>query len=338
MKIFKQYLDNASIETPKVGKLKNHTTTPMPPITTIAVAGASGALGTPLVHALLAANFQVTALTRLDSQSTHPPGVKVARVDYTSHSSLSAALTGHDALVVTLTPSASGDQDPIMRAAIAAGVYRIIPSEFGGDMLHPRVRTLPVFKGKRDTQTLVRRLCAESRGTTTFTLVFNNLFLDWGIELGLAIDLAGKKMEFVDGGERYFTAAPLEFIARGVVAILQRPEETADRAIRLSGVRMTQKQLLRIAKKVVGEEGWTVTHIESEELKRRGYEGYRRSTSFGGSWVFDLVKFTLHADGYAGDFAGKEDNELLGLEELDEEEVEEMMRRGVSFNTSYYGL
>lgn len=297
-----------------------------PKITKVAIAGASGSIGTPITKALLDAGFTVTALTRPGSTSTFPAGVHISKVDYTSPSSLQSALIAQDALISTLTTQAAGAQSTLMEAAVAAGVSRIIPSEFGSDTLNARARTLAVFKDKVAVQELVTRLCSESGGKTTYTLVLNNAFLDWGVEKNFLIDVKGKSYELLDGGEGYFTSTPLSFVAAGVVAILQRPEETANRAIRLQGARMTQKQLLAIVQRVIGSEGWTVTHAESKKVERDAFAALKADPSNIPGWLFPMLKLAIHKEEFGGDFGGREDNAILGLKELDDHEVEEMIR------------
>lgn len=119
----------------------------MSTIKAVAVAGASGSVGEPIVKALIEAGFTVTALTRADSKSTLPSSVKVANVDYNDLESLTAALKGQDALVSTLGTASVDQQFKLVDAALAAGVRRLIPSEFGCDMETP-ARQLPVYAQK----------------------------------------------------------------------------------------------------------------------------------------------------------------------------------------------
>lgn len=127
----------------------------MPTITKVALAGASGSLGKPVLEHLLSSNFTVTVLTREDSTSTFPTGVKVVKVDYSSEEGLTAALQGQDALISTL--ATAGAQDILIKAAIAARVYRIIPSEFvlGGKQaiacLWPENCHLEIARGGRQS-------------------------------------------------------------------------------------------------------------------------------------------------------------------------------------------
>src|SRR5690242_16544214 len=103
----------------------------------VAVAGATGNVGIPILKELLAAGFSVTALTRQGSSSASKlpsdANLTVKEVDFTSVPSLTEALKGHFAVVSTLATIAVGSQDLLIDAAAAAGVTRFIPSEFGSD-------------------------------------------------------------------------------------------------------------------------------------------------------------------------------------------------------------
>jgi uncharacterized protein YbjT (DUF2867 family) len=72
------------------------------PIKNVVVAGATGNTGPTIVKTLLAAGFQVTALTR-DAAKAKPllhPNTNVVEVDYLSHDSLVAAIRGNEAVIV----------------------------------------------------------------------------------------------------------------------------------------------------------------------------------------------------------------------------------------------
>src|SRR4051794_20236823 len=189
-------------------------------IRTVAVAGASGNLGPAIINQLLAAGFIVTALTRADSRSTFPPAVKVVPVDYDSLDSLTAALKDQDAFVSTLATLAVGAQIRLVDAAIAAGVKRFIPSEFGSNNHNPLARGLPVFAEKVKVQEYLAQKVQE-RGSEEFsyTCVYNSAFFDWGLKVGF---LLGK--ERYDGGERKFSATRLETIGKAVAGVLKYAE------------------------------------------------------------------------------------------------------------------
>ena len=277
-----------------------------------------------MLQELLEAKFAVTALTRPSSTSTFPPSVKVAKVDYDNIDSLTSALQGHDALISTLGSAGIKQQVNLIDAAINAGVQRLIPSEFGCDLSNPLARKLPVYAPKLQVEQAIEEKC---KGTQmTYTYVFNGAFLDWGADVGLLMDLKGKKMELIDGGDRPFTVSPLPFVAKGVVAVLGRPEETANKGVRLHGASMTQKRLLDLAQRFAGKDGWQITEVESANLEKQSYENLKKDPSNAPSWIFGFLKRAIYGEHYGNDFSKNNDDEMLGLKPLSEEEIDELVR------------
>ncbi|KAK5175103.1 uncharacterized protein LTR77_000240 [Saxophila tyrrhenica] len=299
----------------------------MAPIHKVALAGASGSVAQALIPELLASGFDLTALVRPNSTSTLPASIPSIPVDYTDTAALTTALTGFDALISTVGSPAIHLQTYLIDACIAAGVRRFIPSEFGCDTENPRARALPVYGPKVQVAEYLeeRTKCTQ----TTYTYIFNNAFLDWGIERKLLIDLHAKKMQLFDGGDRPWTATPLDFVAKGVVGVLKREEETRNRAVRLHGAKVTQRQLLEVARRVVGSEGWTVEEKGSEEMEKEAYENLRTEPGNVMGWVMGFLCRAIYGEGFGGDFEGENDNQLLGLKSLGEAEVEEVVRRCV---------
>jgi len=298
-----------------------------PTIKKVALAGATGDIGAPVLKALLEANYEVTALTRQTSDHKFPDNVKVAKVDYNSVESLTSALQGQDALISTVAITAGDQQKCLVEAAVAAGVKRLIPSEFGSDPENAKARALPVFAPKVETKKQIEAKCA---GTgTTYTFVSNNQFLDWGINSGFMIDVKGKKMNLYDGGNTRFTATPLAFVAEGTVAILSHLDQTANRVVRLHGIALTQNKFLEIAQNVAGKEGWEVTEFASEEKEQDAWKNLKANPENVWGWVPGFLNRSVYAEGFGGDLSERNDNEMLGLKEVSEAEVDEMMRGAV---------
>jgi putative NADH-flavin reductase len=139
----------------------------------------SGNVGKPIVDELLAAGFSVTALTRPSSTATFPDGVTVKKVDYESSDSLKEAFAGQDAVVSAIATPAVGGQQIIVDAALAAGVKRFIPSEFGintrivggtpiGKILTGKVGTVDYLASK-----------AKENPDFSWTGLSTGLFFDW---------------------------------------------------------------------------------------------------------------------------------------------------------------
>ena len=105
-------------------------------IKNIAIVGATGNLGTHITNALLKSERKhtITALSRPDSKANFPPSIHVKRVDYDDIDSLTQALSGQDALIITLAFTADdGVQLKLIEAAARVGVKWVIPNEYGCD-------------------------------------------------------------------------------------------------------------------------------------------------------------------------------------------------------------
>lgn len=93
---------------------------------------------------------QVTAITRIDSESKFSDGVAVKRVDYSKCATLVEALRGHDALVITLSGhTPKGTEALLVEAAGEAGVPWILPNEWSPDTANEAlVKDVFVFESK----------------------------------------------------------------------------------------------------------------------------------------------------------------------------------------------
>jgi len=133
------------------------------------------------VRELIAAGFTVTALTREGSASTLPKvdGLTVQKVDYASFDSLWEAFTGQDAVVSVVATAAIGVQNVAVDAAVAAGVKRFIPSEFGVNTR--KTQGLPIGKILAGKVGLVDYLDEKARENEGFswTGLSTGLFFDW---------------------------------------------------------------------------------------------------------------------------------------------------------------
>ncbi|KAL7914073.1 hypothetical protein GGI35DRAFT_490392 [Trichoderma velutinum] len=290
----------------------------------VALTGASGAVGTPVLKALLASgNFNITVLRRNNSKSTFPDNVKVVDVDFESVDSLTAALAGQDAVVSTVGSTGLGDeQKKLIDAAVAAGVKRIVPSEYGCDLENELTAKLPVFAPKVG----VAKYLEEKAKTTplTYTLAYSGPFLDWGLEHNFLFKSAGSKPILYDGGDAVFSTSTLETVAQAVVGILNNPEETKNRAVRFQSAALSQNQLLKVAKEVAPERDWQPEVVKLDDITRVADERLAKG-------LFDFETFApyliraINDPRYGPQFPSL-DNELLGLKQLTEVEIKEIVK------------
>ena len=293
-------------------------------IKTVALAGAAGNLGPAILDALLAAgSFDVTIITREGSSSTFPSGVKVVPVDYSSLESLTNAFRGQDAVVSTLAMVAMDTQTRMIDAAIAAGVKRFLPSEFGSDTYNPKSRSLPVFQGKVVIQDYLEKKSKES--SLTYTPIVTAGFFDFLLKVGMIFNFKDRKATLYDGGDRPFSMTRLSGVGTAVVGVLQHPEETKNRPVYVHEVVVTQNQLLKIAQDAAPDKKWETQVVSTEKMEKDAYEGLtgpeeKRRPGL----MYDFLYRAIFGEGYGGEFT-KVDNELLGVKMMSDEEVKKLV-------------
>lgn len=105
---------------------------------TVLVAGATGDLGRRIVRELLGLDARVRVLTRPGSSTAddlfgRDERVEVVAAAYSDHAALTAALAGADVVVSAVSgtrPVIVDAQRALLRAAVAAGVPRFVPSDY----------------------------------------------------------------------------------------------------------------------------------------------------------------------------------------------------------------
>lgn len=282
---------------------------------------ATGNFGPSIVSALVTAGFTVTALSRSGSTSKLPSEVKVVEVNYDSHDSLVTALKGQD-VFISAVPN-HGDQPKLIDAAIAAGVKRFLPSEFGSDIAgNENVQKLPVFQGKLKTQ----KYLEEKKDQISYTIVVNGAFLDWGIKVGFIINKNTTRV--FNGGDKPRSTTTLEDIGKGVVGVLRHPEETKNRAVYLQSAAVSQNKLLELAKKKNPDFKPEIQNVDTLKVLQDSYDALEKNDADVGTALRGFIVVSIYTEGYGGLFA-KNDNELLGIKGKSDEELEALVAQYV---------
>ncbi|PTB63282.1 NAD(P)-binding protein [Trichoderma citrinoviride] len=290
-------------------------------IKNVAIAGASGNIGAHVLRALLEANFNVTVLTRSQTSNDYGAQVKVVEADFNSVRELTAALKDQDAVISTLGKSGLEKQTLLIDAAIAAGVYRFIPSEFGSCTTSPKVADLPFYS----TLASVRSHLMEKATTSalTYSIIAPGCFMEYFLAFPAAIDFKNRSVAFMDGGNTRVSVTSLATFARAVAAVLNHPEETKNRVVYISEAILTQRQLLDIAKKVKPEIQWTTSDIKSADILKAGLDAIASGGDILQAYGQILVG-TVFGEEYGSVF-DKNDNSLLGIETLTEERLKALI-------------
>lgn len=266
---------------------------------------------------MVKAGFSVTVFSRSGSKTSLPSSVKSVEVDFESVQSLTSALKGQDAVVSTLGAMAMAAQTNVINAAIAAGVKRFIPSEFGSDTTNPKARALPVYRDKVAAEDYLENKASE--GVITYTLVYNGAFLDWGLMVGFLVNLQGKSAELYDGGDRPFSTSTTSTVGKAVAGVLSHYEETKNRPVYVHDAVTTQKKLVALGEKLTGSK-FDVKTVKTAELESAAYVELGKESPDPNLW-FSFIKRAVWGEGFGGDFK-KTDNALLGIKGLSESEIE----------------
>jgi hypothetical protein len=267
--------------------------------------------------------FEITVLKRIGSDSVIPHPVKIIEVDYESLESLTSAVKGQDVVICTLAHIGPGIQKRLVEASVAAGVKRFLPGEFGS-VMNDATSQLPIFSNKFEVE---QQLEAYARdGKITYTYLFNGPFLDWGLKMNFVLNMAQYKPEIYDGGDPLFSTTTMETVGKAVAGILAHYEETKNRAVSIQDTLTSQNRLLAIAKKLTPGKTWQMVHVNTAEMKANADANV-------GKGIFDMN--TMFAYLYVANFSKdkaygahfqKLDNELLGIKEKTEEEIEAIVK------------
>ncbi|KAI2641488.1 NAD(P)-binding protein [Hypomontagnella submonticulosa] len=290
----------------------------MSKITTVAIAGASGNVGPHVIKQLVEDGFKVTVLARKGTNHTFPSSVAVAEIDYESPETLVKALQGQDAVVSAVGFAGLPQQIPLIHAAAKAGVKRFIPSEYGGVTENAKSAALPAFRPKREALDALKQ---ETASGLTYTLIATGPFLDMGVDYGFLVNLKGKSITLWNGGDRPFSATTMASTAKAISGVLQHPEETKNRGVFVHSVHKSLKELFEIAKKVTGPEGWKAEVKNTEDALKEGYAKLEK----GEMDRMAFIASSIWGEGYGCDFQ-KVDNELLGVKQLSDAELESFLR------------
>ncbi|KAJ6286433.1 nad-binding protein [Bipolaris maydis] len=268
-------------------------------IKNVIIIGAGGNLGPSVLNAFLKeSSFNTTVLSRQNSNSTFPPDVKVIHADYDSLESLQTAFKGQDAVVSLVGGMALGDQHKLIDAAIAAGVKRFLPSEFGSNTASKRAREIvPVFEAKFATVNYLKSREAE----ISWTGIIPGAFFDWGLKVGfLGFQSHSKTVNFFDEGEATFSTTNLHQIGVATVKALEHADLTKNQYVYISGFQTSQKEILAVAEKVTGTK-WTLEKISTKDHIAQAREKLQKGEF---SAIADLLQgLAFSKDEQLGDFS-----------------------------------
>ena len=137
----------------------------------------------------------------------------------------------------------------------------------------------------------------------------------------MGFNIADQTAIIYDDGTEHFTGTTLAGIGQSVVGVLQHPEETKNRVVKVLSIKTNQNELLTAFAKATGQK-WQVERSSAKEMFERGREKLKAGT---GGWILDMVVAQLYDPGEARSLTApswaESDSGLLGVVEESADEV-----------------
>ncbi|TVY81128.1 hypothetical protein LSUE1_G003360 [Lachnellula suecica] len=303
-------------------------------IENVAIIGAGGHVGKHFAEELLkTGKHTVTALTRMDSQSTFPEGVKVARIDYDNEESIVSALKGQQFFVITLPARSQGAHSTLVNAAAKAGVPYVMANIYGYDIHNKRLN-----EASSHGQTSLK-YCAEieSLGVSSWVAMICGYWYEWSLALPppwFGFDIKAKKVTFYDDGKTRVNVSTWIYCGKalaGLLSLKELPEDENDESLTvsrwknkplyISSFKVCQRDMLDSIHRLTGttDKDWEIEYEPSDVRYKNGNEQVKNGDWLGFPKAMYARVFFPNGDGNFESTRGLE-NALLGLpkDDLDE--------------------
>ncbi|OBZ68663.1 Phosphomutase-like protein 3 [Grifola frondosa] len=239
------------------------------PLSTVALFGATGMLGSKILAALLnppIPDYKPTVLVflrpgkSLDQSLQGHPQLKTCELDYAKGgSALVECLRGVDAIVSVLNGPGVAAQYSILDAAIEAGVRRIYPSEFGFHQAYrapgdPGARIMPLWDEKERFAQHLKLHPAVDSGKITYTFIGAGDLWDQKPELfwcPWAQDLDSYSVPIVGDGDALADWSDARDVANYVVASLSKPSLSVNTHLNFPSETFSQNAIVDLMRKYV---------------------------------------------------------------------------------------
>lgn len=262
-------------------------------------------------------NLQLSILTN-PSQWLHLPphlptdAVKHHKSDF-SPASLKSAFAGQDLVISTTAGGDSDQQIGIIDAAIAAGVRRFVPHEFGHDTLNKGISKRILKCAGRAK--VIEHLRTASTNTADFEWVgvATGYTLDTGLISGnLGFDMEWHSATIHGIGTEIFAVSSLQRVGQVVQRVIAHWEEVKNQYIYAAGVVTSANEILRSVEKASQRE-FAVGNYDFEDCIKEGEARIQRG--YPDSGMFLLERSILYDEqlGAAEPFQLRSSNELLQL-------------------------
>ena len=275
----------------------------------------------------------VTAITRADSTSELPDGVRIKKINYDDQSSIVDALRGQDALIITMGVRAPKDQEPkLIEAAAEANVPWIFPNAWSPDTADPALsHEMLIGDAKQEHQRLIKKL-----GKSSWIAVSTGFWYEWSLALKNAygFDFDKRAVTFFDEGETLLCTSTWPQVGRAMASLLSlkiHPDGASDHGpcldkfrdsyIYISSFTVNQKDMLESVLRVTktSQADWTITKEPSHARYAAGIQQMQQGDMMGFTKALYTRVFYPEGKGNVEKIRGLQ-NDVLDLpkEDIDE--------------------
>lgn len=214
------------------------------------------------------------------------------------------------------------EQTNLIDAAIAAGVSRFLPADFGGDLTVPLHRALHVNRDKVATEEYLQ----QHKSSISYSSIRTGPLLDWCLSLGVLVNMKDRSVTLFDSGDKRFSATTVATASAAVAAVLKMSAPQArNRAFKVQDIVTTQNQLLELAKEVSpGAAEWTIKPASTADIASKANEVLKADPNNRLASRMQKAVGVFGAE-YTSDFGASDDAEL-GIRMMDETQVKELLK------------
>lgn len=177
---------------------------------------------------------------------------------------------------------------------------------------------IPFNKAKKDVADYLEEVVAKNP-KTTWTGVTCGPFFDWCLDYNLfACNVKTHEATLFDEGKTRFDSTNIGTVAKAVAKILSMPGKFQNERICISGLAITQAELLEALQKATAPHQWNVSQRSSDSLRKEGFEKLSKNDYSG---IVDVIGASLFQEGTGGQYSAtrKLENDVLGVkDDLDE--------------------
>ncbi len=266
----------------------------------------------------------MTAIQRLGSTKVAADAAKSIKFDLHSTSSLTFAFKNQDVVISAVPLPTPTTEKFWIEAAIAAGVKRIVLSEYSTNLEAEPSKNLPIVTDKVEIREFVKGLAAQ--GKVQWMSVNAGPFMEPWLWLSgwFGANVKTGITTLHDGGEKIVCTTTLdrigEAVARGLLP--EYVAETKNQAVYVYSAPVTEGQITRIVEKITGSK-LPERHLKIADITKEAFEALGKGDA---SKMMNFYATFAFGDGYGGDFRQQAWNEKLGFKEMSDGEIEALFR------------